>query len=63
MCTSALIEWWWSEDISKTNFEQKEKIPLGLFFFPLDWLGELEKTDKSLYAQELAYFVQLYQLV
>lgn len=33
------------------------------FFFPLDWLGELEKTDKSLFAQELAYFVQLYQLV
>ena len=62
MYTSALIEWWWSEDISKTKFEQKEKIPFW-GFFSLDWLGELEKTDKSLYAQELAYFVQLYQLV
>lgn len=63
MYTSALIEWWWSEDISKTKFEQKEKIPFWVGFFPLDWLGELEKPDKSLYAQELAYFVQLYQLV
>lgn len=62
MYTAALIEWWWSEDISKTKFEQKEKISFGVFF-SLDWLGELEKTDKSLYAQELAYFVQLYQLV
>lgn len=62
MHTSVLLELWWSEDINKIKFEQKEKIPFFLFFF-LNLLGELEKADKSLYAQELAYFLQLYQLV